>query len=293
MVVLGRYEDGSGDVSESPSTCFHLPQHRGADGICGRCHTRPGEAMSYPSYDTHVGIAAQLGSLGDFLDLAQERSHAGYRRRERLNQWVVLGRYLFDTCGNLGILVEDERRIAFDPRRVEPVLTSEAFHTPERGTVSFAMCGRHPTTESRCVECDMGWEIESLHDHVMVRLATQDDPVFCHRECNRARLFKRDRDEFLKAFSDAGFAAAELRLVPIPNPSDYADIRGPAFVVFTPVGALKAWWRKSVCVLDWSRTGRNLEHVFAEERATKDEHMIHAYPGDIVRLLTKIREALS
>lgn len=57
---------------------------------------------SRPWYDNVHGIALHLTTLEGFTQLAHERHVAGYVRKERLNEFIVLGgRYSFDSCGNL------------------------------------------------------------------------------------------------------------------------------------------------------------------------------------------------
>jgi len=56
--------------------------------------------MGRYGYDSFQAIYESLKSLGSFNALLEARHRAGYDRHERLNEWVVLGRFILDTCGN-------------------------------------------------------------------------------------------------------------------------------------------------------------------------------------------------
>lgn len=248
-------------------------------------------------YDTRKSIEARIGTLADFLALAKERREAYYgkpgedrnARRPALSEWIIYGRLYFDSCGNLGFLDESDF-LAPRIRHIDPVLSKADFYTEERRFASFAMCGRHPEVDSLCLECGMGWEIESFHDFMTVRLP--DDKVgFCHRTCHKMRLLKAELEFFQKEFKEAGFNPGNLVFKPIPNDYGSESYNGPWFIVDTEIGTLKVGWRKRVCVIDWSRTGKSFLHLFEAENVTKDQHMIHAWPGKTAPYLKAIREA--
>jgi hypothetical protein len=53
-------------------------------------------------YDSVAGISSYLDKgLAGFHRLVQRRHDAYYRRKENLHEWVILGRWYFDTCGNV------------------------------------------------------------------------------------------------------------------------------------------------------------------------------------------------
>ena len=45
-------------------------------------------------------------------------------------------------------------------------------------------------------------------------------------------------------------------------------------------------------VLDWSCTGKNFLSLFDSEEVTKNEKMIHAWPGKLSEYLKAIRDSL-
>ena len=86
-----------------------------------------------PHYDTPEGITENLGNLSE---LAGEREKAVLKRGERLNQFVILGRYFANACGSFGDMTcmatdEKGKRIRFIAKKEFPeipdVLTTADF----------------------------------------------------------------------------------------------------------------------------------------------------------------------
>jgi hypothetical protein len=127
-----------------------------------------------PLYDTVRGIEASLSSLQAFTLLTEERHKAGYRRKERLNEFFVMGRYLMDTCGNTGKLS------GWIPKEHLPdlpdVISRDAFwayvkaHVPAGvyTPVTSNMTSDLPSDGVRCPICKKEWTLENCHDTVVV-----------------------------------------------------------------------------------------------------------------------------
>lgn len=86
---------------------------------------------------------------------------------------------------------------------------------------------------------------------------------------------KAERQEILALFKTVVFVEE------IPN--GYCS-RGcckhlPWFIVTTPVGRFRIGWRRRVILIDWEQTVRTKtsEELFAAEKVTKDQKMIHAW----------------
>lgn len=74
-------------------------------------------------YDSEFGILNYLKQgLAGFHRLVQRRHNAYYRRKEELNEWIILGRWYFDTCGN--VMTASNDFIPAEKFREEKVLYS-------------------------------------------------------------------------------------------------------------------------------------------------------------------------
>ena len=155
--------------------------------------------MNSDSYNTYEGIKDSLFSMAKLNEMLNERRIAGYDRKEHLNSFIVLGRFLLDTCGNVGHATDfiASERIPDFPK----VLSSEAFNRhierwqkkdqpnvltraeidapnfdyaatdgrPYPISVSFGMRNIIPRANLRCPHCGKGWTVNTCHDIVDVK----------------------------------------------------------------------------------------------------------------------------
>jgi hypothetical protein len=141
---------------------------------CARENPKGGRMVtSRPWYDSKDGIAASLVSLEKFLELVQARHEAGYSRGERLRQWVVLGRYWLDTCGNCWKAKKDAPwnvipKEAF-PDIPDVVSEFEAEWGPAMKDTIFSAGGGLPHPHLLCPHCHKGWTIRNCHDTIVLR----------------------------------------------------------------------------------------------------------------------------
>lgn len=56
--------------------------------------------MDWDKITTKEGIASCLDSMEDFDALVSARHEAGYKDGKRLPEFIVLGTWMLDTCGN-------------------------------------------------------------------------------------------------------------------------------------------------------------------------------------------------
>ena len=114
-------------------------------------------------YDTEVGISNHLGSLEDLNKLVQERRDAGYSRHERLKEFVILGKFYLDSCGNFSKI---DGTLDF-AHSIPKCVSWEHFCKEyrcyfDRGIVSsFAAL---PPPELFCAYCKTSWNIDNVHD---------------------------------------------------------------------------------------------------------------------------------
>jgi hypothetical protein len=154
-------------------------------------------------YDSYSGINRSLKSLKTFRELLNERWSAGYNRKERMNNWCVLGYYYLDSCGNVGqaigfdahfqienfplVLSTDDfyKKVhAWEKTKIPDVLSQEEIQSkdfdfgkntrPYPMSISFGMKDTVPDIRIRCPYCKEGWTIENVKDVV----GRQDDFEF-------------------------------------------------------------------------------------------------------------------
>ena len=154
----------------------------------------------------------------------------------------------------------------------------------------------HPRLRGAHVVNDLGWVGASAGigpdyvirdgDEGFVHVRT-----YQHSACHAATLAARMEAMFDSAFQMAGYQASQL--IAIPNQYGSGDYLGPWFEVRTELGVITIGWRRRVIQIDWSQTGRDLEHLF-EEAGTKAAQYVHAYGyREASEYLGRIRVALT
>lgn len=121
--------------------------------------------MSSKPYDTVAGIAGYLTSLAGLNRLIDERMRAGYDRRERLDDFVILGRWTTDACGNFsrieGRLVPKD--LVPDLPDVLPLKQLWSF-LPADSSITSVIGSSVPPERLRCARCGQAWTLENCHD---------------------------------------------------------------------------------------------------------------------------------
>jgi hypothetical protein len=122
-----------------------------------------------PWYDTKDGISDAAKTLQGFNRLVSERYDAGYRRNERMNEFYVLGRYFFDTCGNCGKLQGNIPKVTVPD--IPGVLTRDEFRVYTGETNSFSIAigggGDVPLPGLLCAHCKQEWSDTNFFDTVV------------------------------------------------------------------------------------------------------------------------------
>jgi hypothetical protein len=130
-------------------------------------------------YDTKEGIENSIKTFDGFMELKRARHEAGYQRRERMSEWLVLGRYQFDTCGNCMWATENPPKDEM-PYIPDVMTTQEAWDYIKRfgkskRSVSFSLSSL-PKPHILCPFCGHGWTINNCHDSIG-REHDQDIPL--------------------------------------------------------------------------------------------------------------------
>jgi len=127
------------------------------------------------NYDSYESMKEAIKSLENFSQLVDARHEAGYKRGERLRQWVLLGRFVLDSCGNFSKIIKDSRCII--PAEKYPTLPKVMFldsvialnaerELPdEHLSIGYSPSWLPPANQI-CPVCNKGWTIENCHDFV-------------------------------------------------------------------------------------------------------------------------------
>jgi hypothetical protein len=115
---------------------------------------------SRADYDTSSGLLARSRSLHDLNEVVVARHRAGYVRRERLAEFVVLGRFWLDSCGNL---MHINHTLEFAPRVID-IDGLRAIYESRGLPMSFNASLGGPTALAHddipCSVCGQKWTID-------------------------------------------------------------------------------------------------------------------------------------
>lgn len=243
-----------------------------------------------PVYDTIEGIQTYLTDLGRLNQLVVDRHRAGYERHEKLNEFVILGSWATDTCGNFGVVkFEDVNYNALDIRSsLPPVLTLKDVYKYGVDTISTSSRLGMPKIGQICFECQEHWTIQNAYD--FDHHSKDDHPM--HKKCRTIHNSRKWREYYVAIFQEAGFNPV---LRETPNERCSKSCCGPWSIGSTPRGDIKIGWRSSVINIDWSKLigSPNYLHLFTEENVTKDKTFIHAHSRkDAIIYLRRIKNAI-
>lgn len=253
--------------------------------------------------------------------LAKERAEAGYKRKERLEEFILLGRFWADTCGNFAPTTFDldGKPLAESIIRSLPkVLTKEELFRILPGLhVTTTFKRALPDEGAVCEHCGHGWTLDNCHDNVFKWDPSELDEAhgtFVHNLCDKIVLDARALKHLAAIAERSGWSLATL--IPIPN--GYMREGSPWVKMLTPWGNITFGWRRSVINIDWSdvverriattrchlnkdtwkardacRAELNGKKLF-DDNVTKSETIIHAWGEDkAVEYLSKLREVIT
>jgi len=201
-------------------------------------------------YDTVEGIVRHLSDLAGLDALRKERQEAGYDRRERMNEFIVLGRFHLDTCGNFSICTfqHDFRDpVAWLPDSLPPAVSIRDLKSVLTKLVISSTGHSLPRPDQVCDECGEGWDLSNCHDAVPLRSDTRDFE-FQHDLCNQLAAERKSTEWCRGIAAECGLA--KMLLTPVPN--EYWKDGPPWCLMRTPRGNIKFGWRKRVINVDWS-----------------------------------------
>lgn len=123
------------------------------------------------AYDTVEGIKTYLKDLEGLNRLKKDRMEAGYERKERLQDFLILGRWMTDSCGNFGdCTLLDDRYKPMDiaagmPQVVPRDDVFKLFHVSSTSTSGTRCCV--PPVRVHCRECGQRWTLSNAHDAIV------------------------------------------------------------------------------------------------------------------------------
>jgi hypothetical protein len=131
--------------------------------------------MERPAYDTKEGIAASLDSYEQLYALFRERHRAGYERHERLQEFVILGRFSADALGNWWTMRFERPLPPTFAAALPPVMSPTEFHAAlaqlGRDGILYSAgsstgpLGSLPPPQMTCAHCGLaGWTVENCHE---------------------------------------------------------------------------------------------------------------------------------
>lgn len=129
-----------------------------------------GEARDY---DTVEGVAAYARTLDGLNELSRLRHEAGYVRRERLESFLILGRWSTDSNGNFSLAKVSRG----DAGSLPPVVThGELFRLLPGVRLECPVESDLPPARVVCTVCKKRWTVQNAYD-VRVRRSTEVVPL--------------------------------------------------------------------------------------------------------------------
>jgi len=232
-------------------------------------------------YNSQSEIEEKIESINGFHQLINERHVAGYKRKEKLMQYVIFGKYILDTCGNCGVIS------GLDLEQIDDfpdVLTYKDFQFLTNQYKRFNKDGKNifitssitsflPEEKDVCPICNLGWKLKDLHNSIRVE-TKRDKFEYFHPKCNKIRVTEIQEKVFRSILKKAGFK--HFTMSAIPNEYCPCNLCSDWFQVKTPFGNIKIGRRKRVDEIDYSDLGIGLE--FKGEDVTKETgKYIHAW----------------
>jgi len=133
-----------------------------------------------PWYNREDGILQALKSLKGFNELLSARARACYVYNDRLDDFIVLGRYSFDSCGNTSVICGENILKDMYPDIPDVLTREEVFRFMKLKGHSDPSLQSVMTTQDipnhrvKCPICSRGWTMENIHDAHGVR---KDDTI--------------------------------------------------------------------------------------------------------------------
>ncbi len=243
--------------------------------------TNEDETAVIPWYDSKEGFEKALkGGLDGLRKIAKERGTAGYDRKERLTEWVVLGYFYFDVCGNTMKITEGRPDYHTFGKELPRVLTKEELDKGKRhGWMTTTMCLIPPSDEV-CPRCLEGWDLRNYADYKSSYDYDTETRKHCHQKCHDLKVLQNETIFFEKIIADSQIKYTEIRLIP----REYHDRPAPWFMIETEKGPVKIGYRRRVISIEWPHAEglKNVDgsKLFKDEGTTAMRTYVHAWGAE-------------
>ncbi len=187
-------------------------------------------------YDHVTGVEFCMQSLEGFNFLETERHIAGYKREERLNQFLVLGRWRLDPCGNVmkAFLCGIGKNIPIEMLPDLPsVIDFDEFceksdtELEEKDRMfSFNSRSDIPPEDQICPCCGRSWDIDSCHDvHVVYNTEVVNQPLYTSSPLGDLIRIRGNDTDALYRFPSSGAILRNDRFIDnsLKHPNPTAD----------------------------------------------------------------------
>jgi len=229
-----------------------------------------------PWYDDWEFMQIKTKTIAGLRELFKARRKAGYENNERLRDWIVLGRWYLDSCGNASRLTEGLS--VEEANALNPVITWKEFwdNKPRTKHITSGLDSDLPTETTLCHLCKTPWsEVKELDD-VFTQCIPGEMSRFWHKECWDTYKKSREQKYFYNIFKDAGFN--NVGMAEVKNKYCSCELCRPWYDVVVPGGVIKIGWRKNVINIDWSGLRINNKPAsFGSENVTQGLNYIHAW----------------
>lgn len=192
--------------------------------------TEPKE-IRHALYNTKDGISASCETLEGLNTLFVARNHMGYANKEQLAEFIVLGRYLLDRCGNCD-RIED-----WVPKdklpNIPDVLTKDEFWDYVKAnfpkddvyiSISHSMHNLLPEVNDVCGLCCKRWTIADCYNSVSVQ---EERVLLCKPHYGKSYLMLMEENNLDPKFGRMWKGSVKIRnpehVDRTPDPHD----RGP------------------------------------------------------------------
>ena len=240
-------------------------------------------------YDTRAGLqVAVKNGIPGLTELARERRKAGYERNERMSEWVLIGLYYLDTCGNFSLIIENAPRQHRRYFKIEDVMTHDELKETGIKMWSSTPCASLPPINENCDRCRRGWDMQNIEDF---HQRHREESPYRHESCHKLASIEEEQEFFKTILERSEIPYTSMKAIPNQYHSGLYD--NPWFIVETKWGPLMIGWRKRVISMDW--TGSQINHngdiTFKDDEVTTWRTGVHAWGKDkaveYLRILSK------
>ena len=220
-----------------------------------------------PSYDTREGLKEAIkNGIPGLRELSRERHKAGYDRKESLQEWIILGLYYLDRCGNFSLIIENVPRERRRYIQIDDVMTHSEVKALNLGYWTSTPMYNLPPINHKCDRCGEGWSMRNI------------DP-YRHERCHELAVIEEEREFFERVVARSEIPNDGIYAIPNGYSHDWPN---PWFMIKTRWGKVKIGWRKRVICIEWngSQINHNGDITFKDEGVTTYRTGVHAWGED-------------